>query len=71
MDYLSDRSGPLALIVGLTIFSSIIILCVWDFNNTFPSLLIFDLLYGFFAGRYSVLYCRFVTALTDKPITGL
>jgi hypothetical protein len=57
--------------VGSTICSSIVVLCVWDFSNTFPSLLIFGLLYGFFAGGYSVLYCRFVTALTDKPATGL
>jgi ATP/ADP translocase len=28
-------------------------------------------LYGLFAGGYSVLYCRFVTALTDKPAAGL
>ena len=71
MGYLSDHSGPLAPMVGSTICSSIVVLCVWDFSNTFPSLLIFCLLYGFFAGGYSVLYCRFATALTDKPATGL
>lgn len=71
MGYLSDRSGPLAPMVGSTICSSIVVLCVWDFSNTFPSLIIFGLLYGFFAGGYSVLYCRFVTALTDKPTAGL
>jgi sugar phosphate permease len=71
MGYLSDCSGPLAPIVGLMICSSIVVLCVWDFSNTFPSLLIFCLLYGFFAGRYSVLYYRFVTLLTNKPATGL
>jgi hypothetical protein len=29
------------------------------------------LLYKFFAVGYSVLYYRFVTALTNKPATGL
>ena len=71
MGYLSDRSGPLALMVGSMFCSSIVVLYIWDFNNTFPSLLIFCLLYGLFAGGYSVLYCRFVTALTDKSVIGL
>jgi predicted MFS family arabinose efflux permease len=71
MGYLSDRSGPLAPMIGSTICSSFVVLCVWGFSNTFPSLLIFGLLYRLFAGGFSVLYCRFVTALTDKPATGL
>ena len=29
------------------------------------------MLYGLLAGGYSVLYCRFATALTDNPKTGL
>lgn len=35
------------------------------------SLVIFGMLYGLFAGGYGVLYCRFVTTLTDDRAMGL
>lgn len=71
MGYFSNYSGPLALIIGLIICSSIIILYIQNFSNIFPSLIIFSLLYEFFISKYSILYYYFITALTNKPATGL
>lgn len=66
MGYLSDRFEPIALIIGLIIYSYAIVLCAWRSSKSFASLLTFCLLYGLFASGYNVLYCRFVIALTNK-----
>jgi MFS family permease len=71
MGYLSDRFEPIAPMIGSTLYSCAVVLYTWYSSKSFASLLIFCLLYGLFAGGYSVLYCRFVTALTDKPAAGL
>jgi len=70
MGYLSDRFEPIAPMIGSTLYSCAVVLW-WRSSKSFASLLTFCLLYGLFAGGYSVLYCRFVTALTDKPAAGL
>jgi hypothetical protein len=49
--------------------SSVAVLCVWGFSKTFATLLVFCIAYGIFAGGYSVLYCRFATALTSDDGT--
>jgi hypothetical protein len=69
--YLIDRSGPSTPMVGLTLCASIAVLSIWISSRTFHSLLTFALLYGISIGGYSVLYCRFVTALTNEPAAGL
>ena len=71
MGYLSDRFEPIAPMVGSTLYSCGVVFYAWYSSKSFASLLIFCLLYGLFAGGYSVLFCRFVTALTDKPAAGL
>jgi hypothetical protein len=71
MGYLSDRFEPIAPMIGSTLYSYAVVLCAWRSSKSFASLLSFCLLYGLFAGGYSVLYCRFVTELTDKPAAGL
>jgi sugar phosphate permease len=71
MGFLSDRFEPIIPMVGSTLYSSAVVLFAWRSSESFTSLLIFCLLYGLFAGGYSVLYCRFVTALTDRPDAGL
>jgi len=71
MGYLSDRLEPIVPMIGSTLYSCTVVLCAWRSSKSFASLLAFSLLYGLFAGGYSVLYCRFVTALTDKPAAGL
>jgi hypothetical protein len=57
--------------IGSTLYSSAVVLFAWRSSESFASLLIFCLLYGLFAGGYSVLYCRFVTVLTEQPAAGL
>jgi hypothetical protein len=71
MGYLSDRSNTIFLMMGSTLSSGVAVLCIWGFSKNFDSLLIFGLLYGLFAGGYSVLYCRFATALTGRRATVL
>jgi len=57
--------------IGSTLYSYAVVLYTWYSSKSFASLLIFYLLYGLFASSYSVLYYRFVTALTNKPAAGL
>jgi MFS family permease len=71
MGYLSDRFEPIAPMIGSTLCSCAVVIYTWYSSKSFASLLIFCLLYGLFAGGYSVLYCRFVTVLTNKPAAGL
>ncbi len=71
MGFLSDRFEPITPIVGSTLYFSAVVLLAWRSSESFASLLFFCLLYGLFASSYSVLYCRFVTALTDMPAAGL
>jgi len=69
--YLSDHMSSYILLFGSTICSAVVVFLSWGFSNGFSQLLTFCLLYGLSAGGYSVLYCRFVTALTDEPAMGL
>jgi MFS family permease len=69
--FVSDRFDPILPMVGSTLCSAVIVLCVWGFSTSFAPLLIFGFTYGLFAGGYSVLYCRFATTLTDQRASGL
>lgn len=69
--YLSDYFNFYILLFGSTMCSAIVIFLLWGYSNGISQLLAFGILYGLVAGGYSVLYCRFVTALTDEPTTGL
>jgi MFS family permease len=65
MGYLSDNHDihiPLFLSPFLSALSTFLL---WGFAKSLGPLLIFSILYGVFAGGYSVLYCRFVTNLTS------
>jgi MFS family permease len=71
MGFLSDRTSfhiPMAL---STLLTSVSVLLVWGFSKGVAPLLVFSMLYGLFAGGYSVLYCRFATSLTSDRATGL
>lgn len=54
-----------------TLLSALVVLLLWGFASSLSSLIAFGIVYGFVAGGYSVLYCRFVTALSDERATGL
>jgi hypothetical protein len=44
--------------------SGLVVLLLWGFSSSLAPLVFFGILYGLFAGDYSVLYSRFATALT-------
>lgn len=76
MGHLSDRLSPQIPMILSSFFSCLACLLLWPFANStapssFPLLVAFALLYGFFAGGFSVLYSRFVTVLTNDRDTGL
>lgn len=43
---------------------------LWGFAKSVSPLIVFSILYGVFSGGYSVLYCRFATALTSHGERG-
>jgi MFS family permease len=71
MGYVSDRYEVYIPMLASTSLSAVVVFLAWGFAKTLAPLIIFAILYGLFAGGYSVLYCRFATALTDESSTGL
>lgn len=60
------------LLLGISTFGSALISgFLWYLSNTFDMLLAFSILFGLFAGGYSVLWPRFIAVLTENPATGL
>ncbi|KAE9364850.1 MFS general substrate transporter [Stipitochalara longipes BDJ] len=62
--YLSDHHNLYIPLFLSPFFSALSIFMLWGFAKSFGPLVVFSILYGVFAGGYSVLYCRFATALT-------
>lgn len=65
MGYLSDNHNIHIPLFLSPFFSALSIFLLWGFAKSLGPLLVFSILYGMFAGGYSVLYCRFVTNLTS------
>jgi hypothetical protein len=68
---IADKYAPHIPMSFSTFFSALIAFLLWGFSKSLGSLLTFAILYGLLAGGYSILYCRFATALTDERATGL
>lgn len=66
---LADRFNPLIISFISTFLSALVSLYLWGLSKDLVSLLLFGGFYGLFAGGYSVLYCRFATALTKHQPT--
>jgi hypothetical protein len=66
MGYLSDNHGLQIPLFLSPFFSALAIFMLWGFAKSLGPLLVFSVLYGIFAGGYSVLYCRFATSLTSS-----
>ena len=66
MGYLSDNQGLQIPLFLSPFFSALAIFMLWGFAKSLGPLLVFSVLYGIFAGGYSVLYCRFATSLTSS-----
>ncbi|KAN0101644.1 MFS general substrate transporter [Hyaloscypha variabilis] len=58
LGYIADRCNPLILMFGSTFLSALATVFLWGLSKAFPAFLLFGMLYGLFAGGYSVLYCR-------------
>lgn len=54
-----------------TFLSAVVVFLGWGFSKTFETLVAFSAFFGLVAGGYSVLYCRFATALTEDSTTAL
>jgi hypothetical protein len=71
MGYLSDHYDAHIPMLLSSFLSALSVFLLWGFSKSLGPLLIFSILYGVFAGGYSVLYCRFATSLTSQRATGL
>jgi MFS family permease len=71
LGWLSDCSDIFALLLVSTVGSAVPCCVLWYTATDIRYLIAFSILYGVFAGSYSVFYPRFVTILTSDPATGL
>lgn len=71
LGYISDKLNIFGLVVASTAGSAIVSCGLWLSATCIDHLLAFSVLYGLFAGGFSVLYARFVSCLTDDPSIGL
>lgn len=63
--YLSDRKVPLNLLLTLsTLMSTIAIFAVWGQAHTFPLLIVFAMVYGYFGAGYVAMWARMGTAVS-------
>jgi MFS family permease len=69
--YFSDSINSFFLIVVSTLSSAIIAGLLWYNATGFVHLLVFSILFGFFAGGYSVLWPRWAKVLIDHDPTEL
>ena len=67
--YLAGRFNVLVIMFLVTFFSALVSLYLWAFSRNLVSLLLFGAFYRLSARGYSVLYCRFATALTEHQPT--
>lgn len=66
--YLSDGGLPLNLLtLASTLVSAVAVLALWGLAHTFPLLVIFALVYGFFGAGYVAMWARMGTAVTSEP----
>jgi MFS family permease len=71
LGWLSDCSDIFTLLLVSTVGSAIPCCVLWYTATEIKHLIAFSVVYGIFAGGYSVFYPRFVTILTSDPATGL
>ncbi|TWU78522.1 hypothetical protein ED733_001003 [Metarhizium rileyi] len=67
---LSDRNVSLGLLTAVsTVTSGVAALTLWGFATSLPLLVVFALVYGFFAAGYTAMWARMSTAVTSDAIT--
>ncbi|KAI5461957.1 monocarboxylate transporter [Mariannaea sp. PMI_226] len=66
--WLSDRvQNVLILVFVSSVISSIVSFTLWGFAHSLESVLMFALIYGWFAGGYVVFWARFGTSIAEDP----
>lgn len=66
--YLSDRKLPLNLLtLASTFISAVAVLALWGLAHSFPLLVVFALVYGFFGAGYVAMWARMGTAVSSEP----
>lgn len=68
---LSDRKVPLNILACLsTIVAAIASLTMWMLATSLPILIVFAVVYGFFAAGFTAIWARMSTAITDDVTAG-
>ncbi|KAH8892807.1 MFS general substrate transporter [Thozetella sp. PMI_491] len=66
--YMSDHRVPLnLLILASTLVSAVAVSALWGLARSMAVLIIFSLIYGFFATGYSAMWARMGSAVSDEP----
>ncbi|KAI1040100.1 hypothetical protein LB505_011326 [Fusarium chuoi] len=69
--YLSDRKVPLdVLACSSTLVAAVTTLTLWRLGESFPVLIVFTLLYGFFGAGFTAIWARMSTTITDDATAG-
>ncbi|CAG9982767.1 unnamed protein product [Clonostachys byssicola] len=64
--FLSDRRVPINVLACLsTAVAAVASLTLWNLATSLPPLIVFALLYGFFAAGFTAIWARMSTAITD------
>lgn len=67
---LSDRHLPVGVLTSVsTVTAGVAALTLWGLATSFPLLVVFALIYGFFAAGYTAMWARMSTAVTSDAIT--
>ncbi|KAI8623287.1 major facilitator superfamily domain-containing protein [Xylariaceae sp. FL1651] len=68
---LSDRRVPLNILACLsTVVAAITSLTLWRLAQSLPVLIVFAIVYGFFAAGFTATWARMSTAITDDATSG-
>lgn len=69
--FLSDRKIPLdSLVVCSTTVAAIASLTLWRSASSLPPLIVFAIVYGFFASGYTAMWARMSTSVSGNPATA-
>ncbi|KAK2591193.1 hypothetical protein QQS21_011127 [Conoideocrella luteorostrata] len=67
---LSDRNLPLSVLTAVSLATAgTAALALWGLATSLPLLIVFALVYGFFAAGYTAMWARMTTAVTSDPLT--
>ena len=70
--YLSDRRIPLDVLITVTlVVSSIATFSLWGLARSFAPLLVFAIIFGFFAAGYTAMWGRMVSAVSQEQSAAL